>query len=67
MDTLSFEPKIFASADETVFVQGSYKFKVKKNGNLISSDWVEVFLFDNGKIRQYEEYTDTVAFQNAFA
>ncbi|MEO8208993.1 MAG: nuclear transport factor 2 family protein [bacterium] len=66
VDTLSFDPKVFAAVDNTVFVQGSYKFKVKKNGNLISSDWVEVFLFDNEKIIQYEEYTDTAAFQNAF-
>jgi uncharacterized protein len=66
VDTLSFEPKVFAADTDTVFVQGSYKFKVKKNGNIISSDWVEVFVFENGLIKNYEEFTDTAAFQNAF-
>lgn len=67
VDILTFEPTDFASNDNLVYVRGSYKFKVKKNGNIISSDWVEVFTFDNGKIKQYEEYADTAAFQNAFA
>lgn len=66
LEAISFEPKGFYSDAENVFVTGHYDFKVKANGNLISSDWIEVFTFNNGKIKQYEEYTDTASFQNAF-
>jgi len=67
VDIISFEPENFFSDGDTVFVKGSYEFKAKSTGNLISCDWVEVFTFDKGKIKSYEEYTDTAAFQNAFA
>jgi ketosteroid isomerase-like protein len=66
LDAVSFEPKNFYSDGNTVIVTGFYEFKVKSNGKSISSDWVEIFTIENGKIAKYEEYTDTAAFQNAF-
>lgn len=67
VDTLEFNSTNFLADGDFVVVQGNYKFKVKSNGNIISSDWVEVFKFENGLIKYYEEYTDTAAFQNAFS
>lgn len=67
VDTLAFEPKEFYADGDVVLVRGSYKFKVKSNGNEIISDWVEYFQFSDGKIVNYEEYCDTAAFQNAFS
>ncbi len=67
VETVSFEPGIFAANGDCVFVKGYYKFKAKSSGNMISSDWINLFTFDSGKIKQFEEFTDTAAFQNAFS
>lgn len=67
VEILSFEPQIFCGSGNTVFVKGHYEFKAKSTGKIISSDWIEMFVFDNGKIQQYQEFTDTAAFQNAFS
>jgi hypothetical protein len=39
--------KFFSSLEQNV---DTLSFEPKKNENIISSDWMEVFLFENGKI-----------------
>jgi len=61
-----FEPRQFVAQGDTVVALGSYAARTS-TGKRIESEWVMVFEFRNGKISQFQEFTDSAALNAAFA
>ena len=60
-----FEPREFVAQGDTVVVLGSYAGRAS-TGKRIESEWVMVFGFRNGRISQFQEFTDSAALNAAF-
>lgn len=61
-----FEPHEFIAKDDRVVVLGHERTRVKSNGRIFESDWVDVFTLRNGKVVKIHEYYDTAAIVAAF-
>ena len=61
-----FSPREFYAVEDKVFVLGSYRLKLKKNGKPIASEWVHVFTLKDGKVSRFREHTDTAQFAEAY-
>ncbi len=61
-----FEPQSFIAQGDKVAVQGRYLWRVKASGREYQGDWVHVFTLRDGKITDFQEYTDTAAAANAY-
>ena len=62
----SFEPREFIARGHRVVVLGHYDWVVRQSGAGFGSDWVQVFSVADGKITQFEEYSDTARLADAF-
>ena len=60
-----FEPRKFVAQGDTVAVLGSYAARAS-TGRRIESDWVMIFEVRDGKIRSFQEFTDSAALNAAF-
>jgi ketosteroid isomerase-like protein len=60
-----FEPREFVAQGDTVVALGSYVARTS-SGKRFESEWVMVFAFRNGKISQFQEFTDSAALNAAF-
>jgi ketosteroid isomerase-like protein len=61
----SFEPREFIASGDTVVVRGHYDCKSRRTGRSASSDWVMVFKLRDGKVTQFQEYTNTAVLRDA--
>jgi len=60
-----FEPRRFVAENDTVVALGHYRATTKPGGSF-DSDWVMVFTVRNGKITNFQEFTDSAALNAAF-
>jgi ketosteroid isomerase-like protein len=60
-----FSPQVFDDAEDKVFVQGHYTWKMRKTGVTVSTDWIHVFTVLDGKVKKFLEFTDTAQFAAA--
>jgi ketosteroid isomerase-like protein len=60
-----FEPREFIEQGNRVAVLGSYAARTS-TGKRIDSDWVMLFTFRNGKIAEFQEFTNTAMLNAAF-
>ena len=60
-----FEPREFIEQGDRVAVLGFYASRTS-TGKRIESDWVMVFTFRNGKIAEFQEFTNTALLNAAF-
>ncbi len=65
-ESQEFEPREFVAQGDTVVALGHYKWLVKATGRTYSSNWVHVFTFGDGKVKQFREAMDTAAVEKAF-
>ena len=63
---LAFEPREFVEQGNKVVALGYLNGKSKKTGRTAASNWVMVFTVKNGKISNFEEFTDTWAEVEAY-
>jgi len=61
-----FEPQSFIAQGDKVAVQGRYLWRVKASGREYQGDWVHVFTLRDGRITDFQEYTDTAAAATAY-
>ena len=60
-----FEPREFIAQGDRVAVLGSYAARTS-TGKRIDSEWVMLFGFRNGKIAEFQEFTNTAMLNAAF-
>ncbi len=65
-DITQFNVREYIPKGNEVVVIGSYQGRVKSNGKIFSSDWVDVLTLNNSKITKYQTYQDTDALVEAF-
>ena len=63
----AFEPREYVASGDTVVAIGSYAATARATGKPMTSDWVMVWKFRNGKLAYFREYTDTQALAAAVA
>lgn len=62
-----FEPREFVAQGDKVIVLGHYAAKVVRTGRTFESDWVMVFTVRNGKLIEFQEFTDSSQLNAAYA
>ena len=65
-EALRFEPETFIAEDNRVVVTGQASWLVKSTGQQYESPWVHVFTIRDGKVAQFQHYSDTAAAEAAF-
>jgi uncharacterized protein len=53
------------AADGKVVALGYYEITANETGKPFASDWAHVFTIVDGKVAQFQEFTDTAAFYKA--
>jgi ketosteroid isomerase-like protein len=61
-----FNPKEFYAIDDKVIVLGSYAMTVRRTGRPFAGDWIHVFTFAGGLIKDFREFTDTARAADAY-
>lgn len=61
-----FEPREFITEGNTVVCIGYYKARVTATRGDLSSSWVMVFDFQNGRIVRFREWTDSAQLNRAY-
>ena len=64
-NTKSFEVERIMAQDKVVFAQGSFSHEVRATGKLFNSDWVQLSIIEDDKIKEYRFYEDSAAFVEA--
>lgn len=59
VDVQAFEPQKFVTEGDTVVVLGREEQKIKKNGELLAQEWVQVYTVEDGLITKMEEFANT--------
>jgi ketosteroid isomerase-like protein len=66
-DFQAFEPRDYISSGDQVAVVGSSTVTARSTGRQATAAWVMVWKFGNGKVTNFQEYTDTAALENILA
>ena len=61
-----FSPREFYGDGNKVFVLGTLSVTLTSNGRQVSSDWVHVITFRDGKVARFREFLDTAAYFAAY-
>lgn len=59
VEFLSFEPHEYVAQGDRVIVLGHYKGIARSTGRSYDTDWVMAFKLTNGKVSEFQEFTDT--------
>ncbi len=66
LQTIRFEPQRMVAEGDKVVVIGEGSWLVKATGRSYASAWVHVFTMRDGKVAQFEVFSDTAAAEKAF-
>jgi hypothetical protein len=58
-------PEQLLDAGETIVALGRYKGTYKQSRIAVNAQFVHVFTFAGGKVRKFQQYTDTAQFRDA--
>ena len=64
-NTKSFEVERIVAQDNVVFANGSFSHELKATGKMFVSDWVQLSIIEDDKIKEYRFYEDSAAFVEA--
>lgn len=64
-NTQKFDVERIVAQDNIVFANGSFVHEVKATGKMFASDWVQLSVIADGKIKEYRFYEDSAAFVDA--
>jgi len=59
IDYLDFQPSQFIAEGNMVVVLGNEKQKIKKNGEILEQEWVQVYTVEKELITRMEEFSNT--------
>ncbi len=62
-----FEVREFVEQGNKVVALGYMEGRSKRTGRISASDWAMIFTFKNGKVTNFQEYSDTNAAVKAFS
>jgi len=62
-----FQPDEFFSDRDTVLVLGHERMRARATGRTVEVNWVQVWTFRDGVVIRYREYTDSAAWEAAYA
>ncbi|HYE72105.1 MAG TPA: nuclear transport factor 2 family protein [Blastocatellia bacterium] len=65
-EPLRFEPREFIAQGGRVVVLGNYEWHVKTTNRNYSGEWAHVWTVKDGKLANFNEYTDTAACARAY-
>jgi ketosteroid isomerase-like protein len=65
-EAVSFTPREFHAADDTVVVLGHYTWMLRRTGRPVDAEWAHVFTVKDGKIAAFREFTDTAQFAQSW-
>src|SRR3989442_5032468 len=65
-ETLEFAPREFVAQGDKVVSLGHYRWRVKRNGPVYSSDFAHAVTASGGKINSFSEYTDNASAARAY-
>ncbi|WP_106792183.1 nuclear transport factor 2 family protein [Aquimarina sp. Aq78] len=60
--TKEFSVERVISEGNVVFANGKFSHEVKATGKLFISDWAQISIIEDGKIKEYRFYEDSAAF-----
>jgi ketosteroid isomerase-like protein len=58
LDIQRFEPEEFISGHDNLVVEGSARYVIRATGRLVKTSWVQIFIFRDGQICRFREYSD---------
>ena len=61
-EAVSFKPRDFHVAGNTVLVLGHYTWMLRRTGKPVDTEWAHVFTVKDGKVAAFREFTDTAQF-----
>lgn len=64
-DGFSAIPEEILGADDVVIARGRYRGTYKATGTSINAEFVHVFRFKDGRVSDWQSYTDTAQFKEA--
>lgn len=64
-EILSFEPLEFIGEGDRVVVVGRERARVKNTNRTVETNWIMTWTVRNGKVTNFREYTDTLAWARA--
>lgn len=59
IEYLDFQPNQFIAEDDKVVVLGNEKQKIKRNGEILEQEWIQIYTVLNGLIIRMEEFSNT--------
>lgn len=62
----AFEPREFIADGNRVIVVGWERARVKATGRTLENHWVMAWTLGNGKVTNFREYSDTLAWARAY-
>ena len=62
-----FQPDEFIAAGEQVVVLGHERMLARRTGRIVEASWAQVWTFRDGIVIRYREYTDSAAWEAAYA
>jgi ketosteroid isomerase-like protein len=64
-EVFTVDPAEFLDAGEKVVVLGRYGGKYKGNGREVDAQFAHVWIIEGGRVKGFQQYTDTAQFQRA--
>ena len=64
-DNFSVTPEQIICQDDTAISRGRYRGTCKATGIAVNAQFVHVFVYKDGKIAKFQQYTDTAQFRDA--
>lgn len=64
-DSFSATPEQIIGQDDTVISRGRYRGTYKATGIAVNAQFVHVFVYKDGKVAKFQQYTDTAQFRDA--
>ena len=65
-EAVSFTPRDFHAAGDTVLVLGHYTWMLRKTGRPVDTEWAHVFTVRGGNVTSFREFTDTAQFAQSW-
>jgi ketosteroid isomerase-like protein len=62
-----FQPDEFIVDGDQVVVLGHERMRARSTDRIIEANWAQVWTFRDGKVIRYREYTDSAAWEAAYA
>ena len=64
-DNFSATPEQIIGQDDTVISRGRYRGTYKATGIAVNAQFVHVFIYKDGKVAKFQQYTDTAQMRDA--